>query len=107
MQIFNTFHIFASIPLLTYWHMNYVRYIRYNVNVGFVIAVIAILLSGQSSLLAGEVTVGAERVDMYMPHLAGKRVALLSNHTGILSDGTHTLDGMLHAGVNVTKILSP
>ncbi len=107
MQIFNTFHIFASIPLLTYWHMNYVRYIRYNVNVGFVIAVIAILLSGPSSLLAGEVTVGAERVDMYMPHLAGKRVALLSNHTGILSDGTHTLDGMLHAGVNVTKILSP
>ena len=31
-----------------------------------------------------EVTVGAARTDEYMPMLQGKRVALFSNHTGMV-----------------------
>ena len=54
----------------------------------------------------GEVTVGAARTSEYLPLLKGKRVALLSNHTGMV--GTeHTLDLMLRSGVNVTTIFSP
>lgn len=56
--------------------------------------------------LAAEVTVGAARVDEYLPLLKGKRVALLSNHTGMVGN-EHTLDLMLRNGVDVTTIFSP
>ena len=52
------------------------------------------------------VTVGAARFDDYMPQLAGKRIALFSNHTGVV-DGRHTLDHLLEHGVNVHCIFSP
>lgn len=45
-------------------------------------------------------------MDAYLPLLEGKRVALLSNHTGVV-DGTHTLDMLLREGVDVRLILSP
>lgn len=53
-----------------------------------------------------EVTVGAARFDSYMPLLRGKKVALLSNHTGMVGD-RHTLDIMIDSGINVTTIFSP
>jgi len=52
------------------------------------------------------VTVGAARIEMYLPMLKGKRVALFSNHTGMVGD-RHTLDIMLENGVNVTTLFSP
>ena len=55
---------------------------------------------------AREIRVGAARVDVYAPLLKGKRVALLSNHTGVVY-GRHTLDIMLENGINVTTIFSP
>lgn len=66
-----------------------------------------IIISCTATLDAGNVTVGASRADIYSPMLTGKRVALLSNHTGILPDGRHTLDLMLEKGINVTRLLSP
>lgn len=54
-----------------------------------------------------KVSVGAARPDVYMPLLEGKRVALLSNHTGMADSVTHTLDALLARGINVTAILSP
>ena len=55
---------------------------------------------------SGEVVVGAARVAEYVPLLKGKRVALLSNQTGMVGD-KHTLDLMLENGVNVVTIFSP
>lgn len=52
------------------------------------------------------ITLGAARSDLYLPMLKGKRVALLSNHTGMV-DTVHTLDLLLSKGVNVTTIFSP
>ncbi len=52
------------------------------------------------------VTVGAARLDQYLPLLKGKRVALFSNHTGMVGK-KHTLDLMLDNGVNVAMIFSP
>ena len=52
------------------------------------------------------VVVGAAQVDRYLPLLKGKRVALFSNHTGMVGD-KHTLDIMLENGVNVVCIFSP
>ena len=52
------------------------------------------------------VTVGAARTDSYIPLLKGKRVALFSNHTGMVGD-RHTLDVMLDNGIDVVTLFSP
>ena len=52
------------------------------------------------------VVVGAARTDEYVPLLKGKRVALMSNQTGMVGD-KHTLDLMVERGVNVVTIFSP
>lgn len=57
-----------------------------------------------------KVQVGAAQVENYLPILKGKRVALLSNHTGIViqnTDTIHSLDLLLQHGINVTAIFSP
>lgn len=59
------------------------------------------------ALPLGAVTVGAERIAMYAPQLKGKRVGLLSNHTGLVEGNRHTLDFMLSKGINVTTLFSP
>lgn len=55
----------------------------------------------------GKVIVGADREDVWVPALEGKRVALLSNHTGLLSSGEHVADAMLRRGINVVTLMSP
>lgn len=59
--------------------------------------------------LATPVVVGAERTDKYLELLRGKRIALLSNQTGVVgrNHDKHTLDLMLEKGLNVTTIFSP
>lgn len=53
-----------------------------------------------------EITVGAAHTDNYLPLLKNKRVAMLSNHTGMVGD-KHTLDIMLENGINVVTLFSP
>lgn len=68
---------------------------------------LALLLAVSTVAVASDgVTVGAARTDQYLPLLKGKRVALFSNHTGMVGD-RHTLDIMLDKGVNVTTLFSP
>lgn len=52
------------------------------------------------------VVVGAARTERYVPLLQGKRIALLSNQTGMVGD-RHVLDIMLEKGLQVTTIFSP
>ena len=59
-----------------------------------------------ASVASAQIRTGAESVDEYAPLLKGKKVALLSNHTGMVGD-KHTLDIMLGKGINVTTIFSP
>ncbi|MBL8016674.1 MAG: DUF1343 domain-containing protein [Ignavibacteria bacterium] len=51
--------------------------------------------------LGNEVLLG--NIDVYK----GKRIAVLTNQTGILSDGTHIIDALVSKGTNVVKIFSP
>jgi len=53
------------------------------------------------------VIVGAQRPNLYVKELAGKRVALMSNQSGLVAKDKHTLDLMLEKGVNVVRIYSP
>lgn len=55
---------------------------------------------------ASDVIVGAARTEEYVPGMRGKRVALFSNHTGMVGD-RHTLDIMLDCGLNVVTLFSP
>lgn len=71
------------------------------------IAALAALTMSACSAKEAAVVVGAERTASYIPGLQGKRVALFSNHTGIVSDGRHTLDLLLESGVDVACIFSP
>ena len=51
---------------------------------------------------------GDEQFDTYIPLLADKRVALFSNHTGIVGDkDRHILDALIEHDVNVTAAFSP
>lgn len=55
---------------------------------------------------AKEIIVGAARLPEYLPLLKGKRVAILTNHTGIIN-GIHLVDVLLKNEVNIVKIFSP
>lgn len=59
-----------------------------------------------ATFASAQIRVGAEMTDEYIPLLKGKKVALLSNHTGMVGN-EHTIDVMLKKGVNVTTIFSP
>lgn len=52
------------------------------------------------------VVVGAERTSEYYPALKGKRVAVFSNHTGMVGD-RHLVDMLVADGMNVVTIFSP
>ena len=58
------------------------------------------------SAQAAPVEVGAAQVGEYLPLLKGKKVALLSNNTGMVGN-KHSLDILIENGVNVTTIFSP
>ena len=55
----------------------------------------------------GELSLGDERPDVYLPLLEGRRVALFSNHTGLTQQGRHILDVLLEEGVRVTTLFGP
>lgn len=75
-----------------------------------IFVIFAFLCVAVINIHAERVYVGAEQTKLYLPLLKGKRVALLSNHTGIVIQGKdtiHTLDLLLKHEVEVTAIFSP
>lgn len=53
-----------------------------------------------------EIVTGAERTEMYLPLLEGKKVALVANHTSKIKD-THLLDSLLSLKIDVAKVFTP
>jgi len=49
---------------------------------------------------------GAEQLDLFLPDLQGKRVALVVNNTSLVGT-THLVDTLLRLGVNIRKIFAP
>ena len=52
------------------------------------------------------VITGAERMDVWLPYLKGKAVALFANQTSMIGN-THLADTLIRSGVNVIKIFGP
>lgn len=53
-----------------------------------------------------QIVPGAERTEVYLPLLKGKRIGLFANHTSVVKE-THLLDTLLKRGINVVKIFGP
>ncbi len=54
----------------------------------------------------GSLRLGAEKVEVWLPILEGKRVGLLVNHTSMVNE-VHLLDTMLALGIDVQRIFVP
>ena len=52
------------------------------------------------------VRVGAERTEVYLPKIEGRRVAVLANHTA-MAGGRHLVDMLCDEGIDVAGIFSP
>ncbi len=48
----------------------------------------------------------AERIEMYLPLLKNKAVAVFANQTSVVKD-THLVDTLIKLGINIVKILGP
>ena len=97
-----------------------------------VLMCLAMSLAASAEPVFTRVVTGDAQFDAYIPLLEGKRVALFSNHTGIVGDATsdsgdvdvdrhfgldasgnaltygeHVLDALIARGVNVTAVFSP
>ena len=60
---------------------------------------------------SSEILLGDEQFDFYLPLLEGKKVAVFTNHTGVVGNNTdgnhHILDVLIDKGANVTCIFAP
>jgi uncharacterized protein YbbC (DUF1343 family) len=56
--------------------------------------------------LPAAVQVGAERTTEYLPNLAGKRVAVVTNQTGRIGT-VHLVDSLVSIGIQVVKVFAP
>ncbi|MBV8817016.1 MAG: DUF1343 domain-containing protein, partial [Acidobacteriaceae bacterium] len=72
------------------------------------VATIAAESVGVQPLSAGRVLTGLDVLtqEKFAP-LAGKRVGLITNHTGLSGDGKRNFDLMVAAGVRLTRIFTP
>ena len=64
--------------------------------------------SAYAQKLPTPVTVGAERMELLLPTLQGKRVALMVNQSSLVgSTGTHLVDTLLSEGINIVRLFVP
>lgn len=54
-----------------------------------------------------KIILGADNSTKYLPLLKNKKTGIVTNQTGILSNGTHLVDFLLYQKVQVTKIFAP
>ena len=60
----------------------------------------------QLGIADSSITPGAERMQVYLPLLKGKKVAVFANATSMVKN-THLVDTLLKSGINVVKIFGP
>lgn len=72
------------------------------------VGVLSWVASAHAQKLPTPVTVGAERMELLLPTLQGKRVALMVNQSSLVgSTGTHLVDTLLSQGINIVRLFVP
>ena len=56
--------------------------------------------------ISSPIVPAAERMDVYLPLLKGKRVAVFANHTAMVGN-THLVDTLLKLGINIKVAFGP
>jgi len=77
-----------------------------------IIISISLIINAQKAnelklLDAKDAVVGAMRMDLYLPQLLDKSVAVVANQSSIMDNGVHLVDTLLANGVDVVKIFTP
>lgn len=54
-----------------------------------------------------EIQTGADNYAVYLPLLKGKKIGIVTNQTGILSNKTHLVDFLLDQKIDIQKIFAP
>ena len=81
---------------------------------GFLTSLFFCTLGCSTPKASERIILGDERFEEYIPLIEGKKVAVFSNHTGIVGDkvtesgyGPHLVDVLISKGINVQAIFSP
>ncbi len=64
------------------------------------------LTGGWQAPLQAQVITGAERMEVYLPLLKGKKIAVFANQTSMVKD-SHLVDTLVKRGVQIVKIFGP
>lgn len=78
-------------------------------NVLLVVIMLGILsscYSTPSSRTSENIVTGAEQMDIYLPKLKGKSIALIVNQTSMVGN-THLVDTLLSKGIQIKKVFAP
>jgi uncharacterized protein YbbC (DUF1343 family) len=67
---------------------------------------LVLLFSVNSFSQISKIIPGAERLEIYLPMLKGKAVAVFANQTSMVGN-THLVDTLIKSGVNIVKIFGP
>lgn len=84
--------------------MNYFKCIAFTIAFPFYLCCNAQITGKPVKSLA--ITPGAERMDVYLPLLKGKSVAVFANQTSLVNK-THLVDTLIKRGIKVAKIFGP
>jgi len=60
----------------------------------------------QTRVSDSKLATGSQRMDLYLPDLQGKRVAIVGNQTSRIGQ-THLVDTLISKGINVVKVFAP
>jgi uncharacterized protein YbbC (DUF1343 family) len=72
----------------------------------FPILLLLVAYTSEAQTMNGKIITGADRTEVYIPVLKGKRVAVFANHTAVIGS-THLVDSLLKRGVNIVKAFGP
>ena len=91
--------------------MGFIKYANFVTMTKKLILSIFLLLFISSAIFSQKdkeqkVIAGAERLEVYLPLLKGKAVAVFANQTSIVGN-THLVDTLLKSGINIVKIFGP
>ena len=70
------------------------------------VAATASAQQNSSKIIPARIIPGAERMDVYMPMLKGKRLAVFANQTSMVGN-THLVDTLLKSGIHISVIFGP
>lgn len=71
-----------------------------------IISLCLVLLTLQLNAATTPILTGADQMNLYLPLLQGKNVAIFANATSVIGN-THLVDTLLKKGIHIVKIFSP